>query len=85
MGFIFWGLLGFVFFDLRIAEVVMTPDFVGFLMVFIGMEEALLKSRTVAKYRWTCLLYTSAPCGPGVTTLRKTDDWERAAVCCPLS
>ena len=50
MGKIFWGFL-LVIFDLRINGIVFTPDFVGYILMFVGLS-SFLHSRTVARYRW---------------------------------
>ena len=55
MWMIFWGLLLFVFFDFRINSIVLTPDFVGFFLVWLGM----IRCRGIqafVRYHWTALV-----------------------------
>ena len=53
MGKICWGLL-FLFLDVRVQGVLLTPDFVGYILIYFGVRE-LRQLETVKAIRLSCL------------------------------
>ena len=49
MNNIFWGLL-LLLFDIKINEISLLPDFVGYLLIYFGMKEHNLKHGTIDAY-----------------------------------
>ena len=53
MGKICWGLL-FLFLDVRLQGVLLTPDFVGYILIYVGVWE-LRQLEAVKNIRFSCL------------------------------